>query len=166
RFKYKVATLKASQSKLKADIDAAKTHQATIEHDPETTVQALEATEIELEEQVQTKEWEIQGLQTQVALNCFAPLIPMHPVSKLPASLSISVERDEKAAVVVDLQLAMDELNESRLVLSDDVDRLCLEKQAKADGLKVTRDEFHAQFDELAAEVVKGKAVVDALTLE
>ncbi|KAF0766275.1 hypothetical protein AaE_002933, partial [Aphanomyces astaci] len=34
------------------------------------------------------------------------------------------------------------------------------------DVLKITRDEFHAQFDELAAEVVKGKAVVDALTLE
>ncbi|KAF0776169.1 hypothetical protein AaE_000131, partial [Aphanomyces astaci] len=79
---------------------------------------------------------------------------------------AISVERDEKAAVVADLQRAMDELNESRLVLSDDVDRLRLEKQAKVDVLKITRDEFHAQFDELAAEVVKGKAVVDALTLE
>ncbi|RHZ16642.1 hypothetical protein DYB37_001037 [Aphanomyces astaci] len=79
---------------------------------------------------------------------------------------AISVERDEKAAVVADLQRTMDELNASRLALSDDVDRLRLEKQAEVDGLKATRDEFLAQSDELAAEVAKWKAVVDALTLE
>ncbi|RHY30671.1 hypothetical protein DYB32_004140 [Aphanomyces invadans] len=79
---------------------------------------------------------------------------------------TLVAERHEKAQIIGDMQRAMDELSKSRLTLSDDVDRVRVEKQEEVNGLKAARDALHARADEMERELAKWMAVMEVLKLE